>query len=116
MAKRIVIVLFLFGVSIFFIKMQITDKAVRNFRMFDSAKMEGVIVTKSASQDRERFRLNNLPQEFVFMSKATSLNGFTFFYAEAKIGDSVVKPSHSDTLRVIKENTHQVWFFTFRKW
>jgi hypothetical protein len=119
MSKRGIIVVILIGVAIVvqhFIRVQITKEALKHFQLFDSTDMRGVIVEKSASQDRERFRLNNLPQEFVFKSKATDMNGFTFFYAVAEIGDSVMKASHSDTLRVIKANTNKVIYFTFRKW
>lgn len=119
MLKRGTIVFVLIGLFIvmqYFIRAQITKQALKHFYSFDSTNMRGVIVGKSASQDRERFRLNNLDQEFVFKSKATEINGFTFFYAVAEVGDSVVKPSHADTLSLIKANSHKVIYYTFRKW
>jgi hypothetical protein len=91
-----------------------SKKAARDFQFFDVANMRGVIIGKFASGGGERFRLDNLPQQFTFQSRATMSNGRRFFNSSAEIGDSVVKPAGADVLTLIKATTHEVILAAFR--
>ena len=61
----------------------------------------------------EFFSLDNVDWEYSFTSTASGASNNKIFNDVAAIGDSIVKPSYSDTLTLYKKDSKQYFKFAF---
>jgi hypothetical protein len=94
-----------------FIKVQ-TDEE-KAFKVFNAANLKGKITHVTKVDPSEFFVLDNVDWEFSFTSIVSSETNNKMFSDIATIGDSVSKPSFSDTLTLYKRDSKQYFQFTF---
>ncbi|WP_343745590.1 hypothetical protein [Chitinophaga sp.] len=86
----------------------------RNFGVFYNASINGRIIDIGPSSGIVYFTLDNSDVQYGFAPRAFDYNHYMSFSDSAKVGDVIVKPAKSDTLRLIK-GTH-TYLFTFKKY
>ncbi|MFT3823658.1 MAG: hypothetical protein QM731_07045 [Chitinophagaceae bacterium] len=94
-----------------FVKVQ-TDEE-KNFKDFNAANLKGKITYLTKVDSSEFFVLDNIDWEYSFTSIASNTLNNKIFSDIAAIGDSIVKPSFSDTLTLFKRDGKQYFQFAF---
>ena len=110
----------IFSIAIFaclmiWINIVLTNKQNKEFRYFDSCKLNGKITYLYSSTGGQRFRLDNSDREYWFISKATKLSHFRIFSTEAALGDSIQKEPFSEFIILIKQENNTEYRFHIYK-
>jgi len=87
-------------------------RAIDHFKQFNSENLKGEIEYFDARRGGVLFKLKGKKVEYEFCPGIV-LHGNKVFEDIAAKGDSIVKATYSDTLRLIKKD--QVFLFTFWK-
>lgn len=89
-------------------------RGFQHFKKFNKANIEGVLLYVKLAYKGIAFRITGDTEEYVFYPYTNKeLNNSSIFGYTATIGDSVIKPAYSDTLKLIKGN--EVLKYTFAK-
>lgn len=103
----ILIIVFYFGGK------QEAKKNRKLFLEFDSANIKGRLEEVRVGNKVVIFKADNMKDGVVFSPNTGPLNDYEIFEYFAKPGDTIIKPSHSDTLRLKKKGKE--YLFTFDK-
>lgn len=76
----------------------------------NESHIRGIIEYLYSSRDGIKFRIENDPKGYRFYPKSCKQSE-KYFYDIAEIGDSVIKPSFSDTLILIKNKKKYLYTF-----
>ena len=91
----------------------ITELIFKNRRqLFYESNLQGKLIEIYSSREGIKIRINNVDRNFCFEPKS-SFNIHENFENIAQIGDSIIKPTKSDTIKLIKEG--EVYLYTFNK-
>ncbi|RFS23491.1 hypothetical protein DVR12_10790 [Chitinophaga silvatica] len=116
MVKKIWVIIFLALVvvsAILYQSIKVKQRAKRNFDHFYNSDLNGKISDITVSVGVVYFKLDKGDEQYGFIPITSELNNNMPFFNTARIGDSIVKPVKSDTLKIIKGN--QVYLYSFRK-
>ena len=111
--KVIFITTSVFIVMYIFFIFKFPNKALENYKAFNKADINGEIEFLDIARKGNFFRIKNCEIEFVFNPITSDLNSNYVFDDIAEVGDIIIKPRFSDTLKLIKKN--KVYFCTFQK-
>lgn len=81
-------------------------------RLLNESNVQGIIEDLYSSRDGIKFRIKHDSKSYRFYPKPCGNFGKDF-YDIANVGDSIYKPTYSDTLKLIKKN--KVYLYTFKK-
>ncbi|MGN7824854.1 hypothetical protein ACTJJB_32320 [Chitinophaga sp. 22536] len=110
----IIIAIIIFLIIAFFGNKIWNEKNKRNFDAFYSADINGRIINIGYSSGITYFMLDNSNARYGFAPEVFDYDHYMSFEDSAKVGDIIIKPAMSDTVRLIK-GTH-TYLFTFRKY
>ena len=106
-----IIVVVIFACIIVISEVNGGKKAKRLYKQFYTSSIHGIIQDVTASAGTTYFSING--KRYGFWPRRILTNKDYRFSIFAKYGDSVSKPAHSDTLRLIKKDKE--YLFTFKK-
>lgn len=85
----------------------------RFYTHFDVADINGRLEYAKIGYHGVVFKIEGIEGEFVFYPYTSNMNNNKIFYNVASEGDLIIKPIHSDTLTLKKDN--MVYLYTFQK-
>lgn len=106
------------GVSLYlFVGGRYSERVAQdNFRAFDAAHVRGVLARVNIRNHGVGIVVRGRPGWLVFYPRTDErLNRGKHFHLWAQPGDSVLKPAHSDTLRLMKGNRVYRYLFQTRQ-
>jgi hypothetical protein len=83
------------------------------FIRFDTTNINGRLEYAKIGYHGSVFKIEGIEKEFVFYPFTDELNDNKIFYNIAQKGDLIIKDSHSNTLKVKKND--KVYLYKFRK-
>lgn len=101
------------GIQGTFIKVYTDEQKAYN--NFNAANLKGEIIYINKVAPSEYFVLNNIDNEFSFISIPNNNTDHKQLTDIAAVGDSIVKPHFSDTLTLKKKQTNKSYNFGFAK-
>ncbi|MFY0255837.1 hypothetical protein ACDQ55_17990 [Chitinophaga sp. 30R24] len=116
MAKRTLILILLAMIvvsAILYQSIKVKKRAKRNFDLFYEADLDGKISDMTVSVGVVYFKLDKSDKKYGFIPITNELNNNMPFFNTARIGDYIMKPIKSDTLKLIKGDN--IYLYTFRK-
>lgn len=85
-----------------------------DFVQFDNAHLQGILDYTTIRRHGSLIKIKGMQEEFVFYPIVNRyLNDGKTFDSLAEPGDSIIKKSHSDKLKLVKGD--KVYFFAFRE-
>jgi hypothetical protein len=87
--------------------------AVKRFDEFFNSNLNGEIQKIGIKHHGVALKINNEENEYVFYPYTSDLNDKNVFNYFANVGDTILKPSNTDTLILIKQNKR--YKYTFQK-
>ena len=111
--KLLVIVLIIIAFAYLFIAQKKgKDRWKQLFNQFDNANINGKLENVGIRYHKCTFKIEGIDEEFCFNPITSNLNDNQIFDHFAVKGDSIIKSSNSDTLKLIKKN--KIYLYTFR--
>lgn len=112
--KRILLVSVFLGVWVMAVGLEMfygPIKSKKNWDVFNSSAIHGIIVEKSGSKSGTGFSVSSRPEYFIFWPKLYGPGDVRDFILFVRVGDSVSKERYSDTLYMYRD--HQRYPYTF---
>jgi hypothetical protein len=89
------------------------ERTQKQFNTFYKLDIDGKIEGIGVKYKMVAFKVEGDTTEYIFDPKTSNLNDMNIFEYLVEKGDSIFKPAHSDTLKVIKDR--KIYLYTFRK-
>lgn len=88
-------------------------KGKENFDKFYTSDIRGKLGYVTLGNGQQVFSIQEKREIYSFSPDISEINDYHDFKKIAKKGDSIIKPSNSDTLRLIKKG--KIYLYTFTK-
>jgi hypothetical protein len=89
------------------------NREQRFYTHFDTTDIYGKLEYAKIGYHGVVFKVIGINEEFIFYPYTSMLNNNKIFYNLAERGGLIIKPKHSDTLRLQKDDV--IYLYTFRK-